>query len=608
MIEAPYPEVIASSLYKIFPELFLLPNSKEHRGLFESKLPFFQWSFQEGTLFLYFVCRHRLNISKFFYEIIHRWLLPGRRVNETFFFSSNFKWPEVGPHLYCLAEMMVRVDQEKDFKQVEHNLRIIETEIRLGMVSVYHASRLLEAHFLTTQKKHGIIQEKISQLLQRYPEEIDYDIFGELQYFIVMSKEEFKILRSPHHLSRLVILFYLFRKSIEKERGRLVERRHIRLKLAEVELDLPWGMKKVLGICIGLNLLRPNELFEERHFVRALQNGMPGITAVADSFFVNEGTGDGIQTLYLEIEKENQASFTREEMSHLRVFLPEELKRVVEVPLNSLFMPRNEEEILRHMVTLAGELRFVKDPPQLILTFDEQREQSLYFTLILARLVLSDTLSIQSLIEKEDSSLNYIPDRVKRVGMLRKRYPKEVTVFRVKLSSGPFLRDDHSVDLFKARQSIVQELKKIMGEVRDYMGGMIAKQVELLDSLRRLIGIENRANQRLLESLFHTIYPIEARSVLSPQQINRMFLLWKILLQDTTQKRVVEQEGNVLHVMGRSSAIPEIDPSSFAEMQMIIFRPEQDEQFLGYLFFFQDLKEKENFLSFFSSEDVVTIS
>ncbi len=582
--EGRYSQLIESSLQKLF----------EGQEQFDSKLPIFRWFWKEGQLELHLVCRHRLNIGKFFYEMIHRWLLPGRRLDVAFSFCSDFNLVE-DCHLYTLAEMAIRLDKEIDRDHVEHNLRVIETEIRLGMVSVYHASRLLDMHLLSAQEKNGILQEKISKLIQRNPDEIDYDIFGELQYFTVMSKEEFKTPRDPYHLSRLITLFYLFRKSIERDQEKRPDKRHIRLKISSVKLDLPWGMKKVLGVCVALNFLRPNELFEERHLIRALQNGLTGIKAVPDSFFVNQGVDDGIHTLYLEIEKENGGDFTMAELQHFRRFLPEELKRTVEVPLNSLFMPRNEEEVIRHVVSLSGQLRFVKDLPQVVLIFDEQKESDLYFTVLLVRILYPNSVSIQTLFSKDDSQMTYIPDRVKRVGMLRKRYPKEATIFRLKFSSKPFLRDDHSVDLFRARQSIIQELQRLVGDVRDYNGGMIAKQIELLASLQQLIGAD-RVSRRLLESFFHAIYPIESRSLLPPEQLKTLFFLWKQLLDDPTQKIVTDQDECSVYVMARAGHLPEIDPANFVEMQLISARPEQEEKFLGYLFFSSDVTERERFL------------
>lgn len=592
--EGLYPKAIENSLKKIFPDPFYFQNVKgDEQEQFDAKMPVFRWFWKDDLLSLHLVCRHRLNVGKFFYEMIHRWLFPGRRLDVAFFFSSDFKISDTSP-LYTLAEMVIRIDPEIDRDHVEHNLRVIETEIKLGMVSVYHASRLLEMHLLSTQEKNGILQEKISKLIQRNPEEIDYDIFGELQHFIVMSKDEFKALRDPHHLSRLITLFYLFRQSIRREQEKKPDKRHIRLKLASVQLDLPWGKKKVLAVCVALNLLRPNELFEERHLIRALQNGLPGIRAVADSFFVNEG--DDIHTLYLEIEKENGDDFTSQEIQHFRRFLPEELKRTVEVPLSSLFMPRNEEEVIRHVVSLSGQLRFVKDLPQVILIFDEQKEGDLYFTVLLVRILYPHSSSIQTLFSQEDSLMTYIPDRVKRVGMLRKRYPKEATIFRLKFSSQPFLRDDHSVDLFRARQAVIQGLQRLVGDVRDYNGGMIAKQIELLEALAELMGGADRASRRLLESFFHALYPIESRSIVPPEQLKKLFLLWKQLLDDPAQKLATDQDEKAVYVMARVGHLPEIDPANFTEMQLISARPEQEEKFLGYLFFSQDLTEREHFL------------
>jgi hypothetical protein len=585
-----YPQLIEASLRQLVPDPFFFENLLEHdaQERFEKQLPLFRWLWREGHLSLHLVCRHRLNIGKFFYEMIQRWLLPGRRLDVTAFFSSDFKFSKHKSHLYTLAEMSVRIDSVIDKEDAEHNLRIIETEIRLGMVSVYHASRLLEMNLLSSQEKMGVVQEKISKLIVHSKDWIDYDIFGELQHFIVMSKEEFKASRKADHLSRLVTRFYLFRHSIAKN----TKERQIRLKLSIVELNLPWGIKKVLAVYVGLNFLTETELFEERHLLRAIRGGLLGTKVVADSYFSHEGAEDKIHTLYLEIEKENGLDFTQEEVRHLRRFLPEEIKRSVEVPLRSLFMPRNEEEILRHIVTLSGELKYMRDKPQFILIFDEQKEGDLYFTVVVVRIIYPDSLPIQVLFAS--SPFTYIPDRVKRVGMVRKRYPKEATIFRLKFSSEPFLRDDQSVDLFRARQAIVQELFHLVGEMRDYTGGMIAKQIEVLGALERLLG---GASSFRLESFFHAIYPIEARSIVSPVALKRLFLLWQELLEDPSKKVVQAVNEEALFFMARQGHLLEIDPAEFQEMQLICLRPQQGEKFLGYLFFSTSEEERARFIN-----------
>ena len=577
MIDAEYPEIVQKTLKLFFTNPFILdlPNLDSH-------LPLFKWSWRRGGLKLYFVCRRRLNVAKFFSEMIHRWLLPGRRLDVSSLFSTDFHFHSSPEALFTMAEMSVRIDPLLLKEQIEHNLKVIETEIRLGMVSVYHASRLLETPFSSPHQKSAQIQEKITKLIERNPDTIDYDIFGFLQQFLVMGREEFKIHRSASHLSRLIAVTYLFSKSIDKAQS---GHRHVCLKVSRFVLDLPWGPKEVTGVCVALNLLDNDELFEERHLVKAIQKVAPTVKIVPDSFYAHEGE---VKVLYIELEG-------AVDLKHLKRQLPEELKKAVEVPPKSLFMPRNEEEILRYIIALAGQLRFVKDLPQMILMFDEQKGGILYFTVILVRILFPTSYSIQYLFSQQGTLLQFIPDRVKRVGFLRKKYPKEATVFRVQIPALTFLRDDQSVDLFRARQTVFQELVKVIGPLRDYTGGMLAKQVELIDQVYELMGEKDP----LLEPFFHAVYPVEARSFLQPQQVRDWFHLWKQLMEFPEDRLKIERDQAAVYVMGHATLIPELDPADFGEAQLMMMRPEQSEKSLGYLFVSSDIEEQQNFITKF---------
>lgn len=597
---AVHTSTIRNTLRRIFPDPFFFDHLddesiEELSEQFHQALPLLKWSLLGNSLSLFFLARHRLNSGKFFYEMICRWLTPGQRVDVAFFFTTDFKLPELGPGVYTLVEMVVRLDDESDLEQISHNLHIIEAEIKLGMVSVYHASRILEVR--SSHEKIAALQEKISNLIQRWPDQIDYDIFGEMQHFLVMSKDELKVPRDVHHLSRLIGCFYIFRKILQADVERFPDKRHVRLKLSGVNLDLPWGWKRVLGICVGLNFLKPNELFEERHLIKAIHNAITGIKAVQDSFFVNEGSGDFIHTFYIEIEKEDGTEFSLEEVRKIRHFLPEELKRSIEVALRPLFMPRNEEEVIRHIVTLAGQLRFVRDLPQVILNFERQTEADLIFNVILVRILLPESISIQNLFDQKKSSLTYIHDRVKRVGMLRKRYPKEATVFQVSFKSYPFLRDDHSVDLYKARQEVIVELQRVVGEVRDYYGGMIIKQLELLESLKHEIGELSRTDELLLENFFHSLYPVEMRSVLAPGPIKKLFSMWR----EGQEAVVVEPEG--IFVMGKRDFSAGLELLQLSDMELLIAKLETaEEKFWGYICFSDNEAKRQGFLSILDSK------
>lgn len=609
-IEHPAGNVHASALRntlrRIFPDPFFFDQFDEERleelkAQFDQVLPLMKWSFGENALSLFFLTRHKPNSGKFFYEMISRWLMPGRRVEIPFFYASDFQLPDFGPTLYTLAEMVVRLNSESDVEQLTYNLRIIETEIKLGMVSIYHASRILDVHSSHTHEKSTLVQDKIATLIQKRPDQIDYDIFGELQHFLVMSKEEFKAPRDPHHLSRLITCFYLFRKFVEQDQEDFPERRHVHVKISPVKLNLPWGWKQVLGICVGLNFLRMNELFEEKHLMKALQNVLPDIKLVPDSFFVNEGSGHKIHTLYLEVEKEEGAKFSLAEMAKVRRELLDEVKRSIEVVLRPLFMPRNEEEVIRHVLTLSGQLRFVRDLPQVVLAFEKQTETDLIFNVILVRILMEGMTSIENLFTQKETFLTFIPDRVKRVGMLRKKYPKEATIFQVRFPSHLFLRDDYSVDLYKARHGVIVELQKIVGEVRDYNGGMISKQLELLSALKeeiRTTGELTRPDELLLESFFHALYPIEMRSLLPPAPLKKLFFMWKELLQAYRKELLVSIDSNMIYVVGRkdfSLAMNTLEPS---ENQLLVARLETaEERFWGYIYFYTKEEECKKFLS-----------
>ena len=583
-IETEYPELVALKLKQFFPDSF---HALEE---FDSHLPLFKWKWVRHQLKLHFVCRHRMNVAKFFFEMIHRWLLPGRRLDVASLFSSDFHFSG-SQNLFTMAEMSVRIDSSLQQEQIEHNLRVIETEIRLGMVSVYHASRLLETHFSSPGQRSSQIQEKITQLIERNPDHIDYDIFGILQQFLVMSREEFKAHRYAAHLCRMITAGYLFKKSIEKAREKDGSKHHIRLKAAPVLIDLPWGPKEVVGICVSLNLLSNHELFEERHLMQAVHHVIPHVKCVINSFYSHEG--NDILFLYLEIEKESGDLFEPQELKRLKQNLSQEIEKAIEVPLKSIFMPRNEEEILRYIVALSGQLRYVKDLPQIILMFDEQRGGELYFTVILVRILFPTSYSIQYLFGQTETLLHYVPDRVKRVGFLRKKYPKEATVFRVGLASSSFLRPDQSLDLFRARQFVFQELEKVIGELRDYTGGMLAKQVELIDETQELLDEKDPQ----LETFFHELYPVEARSILQPQQVKNWYVLWKQLIEFPEDQYKIERDNQAVYVMGLSPLIPELDLPDFGESQLISVH--LDAKYRGYLFITSDLEEQQSFISKF---------
>ncbi|MCB1112003.1 MAG: hypothetical protein KDK72_05005, partial [Chlamydiia bacterium] len=285
------------------------------------------------------------------------------------------------------------------------------------------------------------------------------------------------------------------------------------------------GKRIVVGVLIGVNFIKDKEVLEEQHILTAIRNYIPAAKSVVNSFFFNKRGVENICTLYLEIEKDNEHPFSCEEIRTLRKELPGDLKDRIGHLMHPVFMPRNEEEIVKNILNLSNQVKFIRDLPQVFITFDEQSHSHLYFTVILVRVVRPCDMSVEDLFKESDTCLEYIHDRCKMVGMLRRKYAKEATVFRLKLPNVKFLRQDHSIDLYKARLNVVTELSRVIGDFRDYNGGMISKQNELLCAVRDLLKDHVKYNDLLLENFFYSLTPVVMRTVLAPETLKTLFLM-----------------------------------------------------------------------------------
>lgn len=464
---------------------------------------------------------YRASSFKFFFEMISRWLVPGRRLNVVLLFAADFRISEIGPELFTLCEVMVRVESEEERDLLLRHLPTVEAEVRLGMGSAYFARRILEMRGLTADEKTAQIHEHIASLIKRAPKVFDNTLFEEMQHLLVTCKDEFKDERSATHLSRLIGVRHLFRKELQSLATTAPRKRHLLIKLQKVSL---LGSRSVLGVMIGVRFLRDMERLEERQLIKALQSYLTAMRVVEGSYIIQRRSHELTATLYLEVESEGGAPFSLEEIKQLRRHLPAELKRRIEHPMHPLFNPRNEEEIFRNTLALANQLCLVRDLPQVFISFDEQTVNQLTFAVILVR-VLRDDCPLQELIRRAACQFEFIQERQRQVGLVRRRYPKEATVFRVRMDKEPFLRLDHSLDIFKARQFVVAELTRAVGEMRDYNGGMLSKQHELLEALRKLLEEEGLVPHYLVDNFFHSLSPSIMRSLMEPHALKVLYQL-----------------------------------------------------------------------------------
>ncbi|MDP1836018.1 MAG: hypothetical protein Q8K75_08850 [Chlamydiales bacterium] len=531
-----YLRAIRSVLKKIVPENFFRDMQaagltlEERTKLLGEQLPLMTCSpLHEPPTNISFslLARLRSKTCRFFFEMITSWLVPGTGLNNVLFMAADFRMPQFGgQQVYTMCQMIMRVEDPEELEQIRRNLPIIETEILVGVRSAYHARRILEVKGWTADQQTAEIHDRIAHLTSRLPNTFDNDVFTEMQHVLVMCPDEFKAARECRHLSRLISIFYLYRRSLQHAVKRSPTKRHLMLKLYKVRIKDINGVSRFrLALILGISFLRDKEVLEERHLIRAVRKHFHKARAIEGSFLANKRGSENIATLYLELDKGDGCEWTLEELKRLEKQLPNDLKDRIEHPMHPVFNPRNEEEIMRNILTLGNQIKYVRDLPQLHVSFDEQSYAHLYFTVIMARVLAQGSMPVKDMFQQAGSNLEYIHDRCRRIGMLRRKYPKEATVFRVKLAKEDFLRDDHSIDIYKARQTVVAEVARVVGEVRDYNGGMITKQNELLRSVRAMLHKDGQVNNFLLENFFYSLAPVIMRSVMEPAALRKLYLM-----------------------------------------------------------------------------------
>lgn len=529
-----YRQIILRLLHKILPHSFFEHRASEEESvLFQTNLlkkitPIISHSAIRvipGTLSFFFLCGYRASSFKFFFEMISRWLNPGRRLNVLLVYAADFKLTKLSEESYTICEVMIEVKNQEEFEEIQGNFPLIESELLLGLPSAFYAQRILEIKGISADDKTAKIQEFISSLIQRFPSVYDQHIFSEMQHVLVTCGDEFKSRRQARHLGRIIWVQYLFRNILKESIKSDPFHCHVNTKIFRTTLRGKHSRKKVLGIFAAVHLLKDQKAVSEKQFLKTIQSLVPTVESVEHSFFIHRLGAENVCLSYIEIQKMGGASFSSQELIKLRSKLSFCLKNQIEHRLYPVFNHQNEEELMRNILTLADQIRYLRDIPQVLISFNEQAYTYLSFTVILARVLKKESCPLIDYFQSADTILEYRFDRKKIVGYLRKKYPKEASVFRLKLPKEGFVREDQSIDLYKARQFVVQELIKIIGEFRDYNGGMISKQYEILTLIRSITEINEKEHELLLEDFFYNLNPVVFRALIDPFIFQKMFLV-----------------------------------------------------------------------------------
>lgn len=524
-------EKMASILESLFPKelIFEDPSDFTHWG--KKHLPLIQWSecsLFPGSLIVQLLCSKnaRLQIESFFPDIIRRWTLPSKEASLLSFCHMYFSLKGVPDKTFFVGEARILIETAHDLHHAITNLKLLSKEIVTALESSQHAAYLLTTRGTLPALRVTSIHRLLNHWIQKFPNHIDEKVLDEMGLLLATASKEFFEQRNIRHICRIVTLTHLFRKSLLHSLMHSPDSRHIQVKLLHTLLSFPFCLKPVLGCLIVINLNEEYERLEEKHILSAVKKWAPEAALVKGSYYCCYHKTEKLKVLYLELEKENGHRFSHSERKRVQQKLKEHLSDHIEKVKSSIFVARNEEDILKNILMLRREIRSTKDLPQAIIAIDEQTSTEIIFHIVLVFITKFDRLRLGKLLEKSPNKYSVFIERTQCVGYLRKNHPIDACVFRLHLPRDPsLLRNDLSLNFYGAREKVVHFLQSAIGEFRDYNGGLILKQTETLSKLKQQFPDTTQTTSDLVENFFYSITPIEKQAVVSFSCLTSLFQL-----------------------------------------------------------------------------------
>jgi len=359
----------------------------------------------------------------------------------------------------------------------------------------------------------------LKKWLTRFSEFSDESIFNDLVLFYSLAKRKHLDHRNPIHLARLILSIYYTRRKLLSASALHSSTRHSVIRWLPTDLVFPFSSKPVMGCLIGFNVMDRCELFDEENILISLQKHFPEFQFVKESYYNHTSQDEGIRICYFEVEKKDGIPFSLQERKLIVHNFKEKMKNSIQRLIPSMFMKLNQEEVYKNILILSQEISSINDLPQVSITLDQHTGKEIAFHITMVQIAPFHRFSFKERI----LGCSIVLDRVIPVRHLD-GHQVEASLFKLMLPYEPSLvRSDGSLDFYAARQQVSQHLLGAIGEFRDYNGGLIIKQQELLFSFKQNLSNEMSRDPELIEIFFHALVPLEKQALLDPMVLSELF-------------------------------------------------------------------------------------
>lgn len=374
------------------------------------------------------------------------------------------------------------------------------------------------------------VYEKLQKWSARFPDATDVNaLFIDLFLLYLSGTKKFLDHRNSSHLFRLALSIHLTKKKLLHASAISSHKRHVEVRWLPTDLTFTFSFKRVLGCLIGLNVMDRYELFDEENILLTLQKHLPELRFVADSSYCHTLQQKNLKIFYLEIEKKNGYSFSLEEQILLKTVLDEKIKNSIQRLSPTAYMTHNVEETYKNILILSQELQTLQDLPQAYITLEQQTGKEIVFHVTLVYVSPFHSFSLKNYF----TNCTFTSERMLTVRLLN-NHPIEAHIFRLYFArEASFLRSDGSLDFYSVRQKVASLIKEAIGEFRDYNGGIIITQQELLHSFKEAFPHIAKHDPELMENFFYNLVPLENQALISLTTLSTLF---KCFLEHCKQK------------------------------------------------------------------------
>ncbi len=473
-------------------------------------------------------------LHHFFFEFCSGGLIEKKQLPILSTQSIRFSWME--DHFYLL-KATIELESILETSLVLEGYPDYLAKLQYGLISMRTKQSIYEKGTFQIELNKAILIEKFLKFSSRLKKQSKMDSW----LFIHEKLIQVDFCLSQPVQASFKFIVALYREHLKNLKRKEKEEEGNRVTVFKIHQEFQSEFDSKIGIVLFLNFHHQYEVFEWEIFNRLLLEKEPRLVFEKVNEIKEDQAGFRKKKIYyVEFRVALDHPFDQISMKKVRFDAIEALNQSVKQLTLPLFKPRNEEGILKDFVRLSQQLTHPADLPQVIFHFDQHNIDRLSFQVILVRVKKDQDKTLNESLRELKERVEVSVDRVKTIGVMDRQYPKEACVLTFRVRTKKLVREDHTIDFQKARFLILQHLMQVFGPVRDFEGGMLAKQAEAFELFKEGVLKKSTIKLVILENFFYGIYPAEYRSLIETDQLIGFFLSWK---KTSEKKEKSFQEG-----------------------------------------------------------------